>query len=1630
STRGARCRQSLSADLVARLRQLSQREGVTMFMLLTVAYQVLLARYSNQDDIAVGTVVANRAKVELENLIGFFVNTLVLRTNLSGQPRFRQVLERVRETALEAYAHQDLPFEKLVESLQPERDLSRSPLFQALIVLQNTPSVALELPELHLESLELEQMTARFDLSLLLEENADGLIARWEYNTDLFDRATIERMGAHFQVLLEGILADPDQLVSHLPLLSKEESTQVLREWNATQTNYTEIRAIHRLFEDQVERTPEAIALVFNGQKLTYRELERSANQLASLLRAKGIAAGSHVGICLQRSPALLISLLGVLKSGGAYIPLDPDYPAESLAFMIADADLSLLLSQEHIALWLQEFAPSLEILCLNEALEQATQAGIPELPQSCAGQQEAYVIYTSGSTGRPKGTMIPHEALSNFCQSMQQSPGFGAHDIVLAVTSFSFDIAALELLVPLTVGACVQLVSRQDALDGVALAELLATSRATVMQATPATWRLLLLAGWQGSSQLRILCGGEALPLELARQLQARSQSLWNMYGPTETTIWSTIAEIKEEDQRITIGRPIANTSVYILDEHFQPVPIGVPGLLYIGGAGLARGYFHLPVLTAERFTPDPFSQQPGSRLYCTGDVARYQTDGCIDYLGRQDHQVKLRGYRIELEEIEVWLRAYSDVSEAAIIVREDIPGDKQLVAYFVPHKSAGSPISMQLRDFLRKNLPDYMVPGVYVQLEKLPLTPNGKLDRRALPAPEIYRATLKTAYAAPRTTTEEMLVQIWASVLQVATIGIYDNFFESGGHSLLAMRALSAIRSVLHRDLSLQTFFTMPTIAQIAAYIQQASPSSDFTPIVSVSRERALPLSFAQQRLWFLYQLDPANPAYNMFLALRLQGPLDVTALKASLSRLVERHENLRTTFQVERGQPVQLIHPTMSFTLRQHNLVHLTPDDCQVALSILAQAEAETPFDLIQGPLLRGLLVQTEPQEHCLFLTQHHIISDAWSSEVFVGELAQMYRAHHLGQEISLPSLAIQYVDYALWQREWLQGAIRDEQVDYWREQLRNVATLELPGDNARPPVLSGQGRRVPVSLPLTLTRQIEALSQKEGVTLFMALLAAFQVLLARYSGQEDIVVGTPIANRGRSEIEPVLGLFLNTLVLRTQLGNEQTFQQLLQQVSQRCLEAYAHQDVPFEYLVEQLQPERNFSRSPLFQVMFLLQHEESFPEVIEGLRIAPLEVVASTAKFDLTLSLTRTAQGLQGWLEYSTDLFSQITIERMSANFQVLLEGIVAQMDTPVALLPLLTEEERMRELVAWNASRRDFHQQASLPAAFEAQVRRTPENVAIVYEEQPLSYRELDQQANQLAHALRNFGVGPEVRVGICLERSVELLVGLLGVLKAGGAYVPLDPAYPADRLAFMLQDAQVPLVLTQRRLLNLLPEGTHRVLCLDTQWSDVAHQPVSPLSLELIHPENAAYIIYTSGSTGRPKGVINTHRGILNRLAWGQETYSLTSQDAVLQKTPISFDISVWECFWPLTTGARLVLARPGGHQDAAYLAELISQQSISVLHFVPSMLRLWLEDPRVATCDRLRLVICSGEALSLDLQERFFACLPTVSLANLYGPTEASVEVTNWLCHSEPQGRSVPIGTPIANLQMYLLDP
>ncbi|MCG7056556.1 pyoverdine non-ribosomal peptide synthetase PvdD, partial [Pseudomonas aeruginosa] len=1642
SHRGAQFILELDIDLSQALRRVAQQEGVTAFALLLASFQALLYRYSGQADIRVGVPIANRNRVETERLIGFFVNTQVLKADLDGRMGFDELLAQARQRALEAQAHQDLPFEQLVEALQPERSLSHNPLFQVLFNYQSEArgnGQAFRFDELQMESVQFDSRTAQFDLTLDLTDEEQRFCAVFDYATDLFDASTVERLAGHWRNLLRGIVANPRQRLGELPLLDAPERRQTLSEWNPAQRECAVQGTLQQRFEEQARQRPQAVALILDEQRLSYGELNARANRLAHCLIARGVGADVPVGLALERSLDMLVGLLAILKAGGAYLPLDPAAPEERLAHILDDSGVRLLLTQGHLLEHLPRQA-GVEVLAIDGLVLDGYAESDP-LP-TLSADNLAYVIYTSGSTGKPKGTLLTHRNALRLFSATEAWFGFDERDVWTLFHSYAFDFSVWEIFGALLYGGCLVIVPQWVSRSPEDFYRLLCREGVTVLNQTPSAFKQLMAVACSADMATQqpalryVIFGGEALDLQSLRpwfqRFGDRQPQLVNMYGITETTVHVTYRPVSEADLKGGLVSPIGGTipdlSWYILDRDLNPVPRGAVGELYIGRAGLARGYLRRPGLSATRFVPNPFPGGAGERLYRTGDLARFQADGNIEYIGRIDHQVKVRGFRIELGEIEAALAGLAGVRDAVVLAHDGV-GGTQLVGYVVADSAEDAErLRESLRESLKRHLPDYMVPAHLMLLERMPLTVNGKLDRQALPQPDASLS--QQAYRAPGSELEQRIAAIWAEILGVERVGLDDNFFELGGHSLLATRVISRVRQEQQLDASLKALFERPVLEAFAQGLERTTDAVSTIPLAD--RQQPLALSFAQERQWFLWQLEPESAAYHIPSALRLRGRLDVDALQRSFDSLVARHETLRTRFRLEGGRSYQQVQPAVSVSIEREQFG-------EEGLIERIQAIVVQPFDLERGPLLRVNLLQLAEDDHVLVLVQHHIVSDGWSMQVMVEELVQLYAAYSQGLDVVLPALPIQYADYALWQRSWMEAGEKERQLAYWTGLLGGEQpVLELPFDRPRPARQSHRGAQLGFELPRELVEAVRALAQREGASSFMLLLASFQALLYRYSGQADIRVGVPIANRNRVETERLIGFFVNTQVLKADLDGRMGFDELLAQARQRALEAQAHQDLPFEQLVEALQPERNASHNPLFQVLFNHQSEirSVTPEVqLEDLRLEGLAWDGQTAQFDLTLDIQEDENGIWASFDYATDLFDASTVERLAGHWRNLLRGIVANPRQRLGELPLLDAPERRQTLSEWNPAQRECAVQGTLQQRFEEQARQRPQAVALILDEQRLSYGELNARANRLAHCLIARGVGADVPVGLALERSLDMLVGLLAILKAGGAYLPLDPAAPEERLAHILDDSGVRLLLTQGHLLEHLPrQAGVEVLAIDGLVLDgyAESDPLPTLSAD-----NLAYVIYTSGSTGKPKGTLLTHRNALRLFSATEAWFGFDERDVWTLFHSYAFDFSVWEIFGALLYGGRLVIVPQWVSRSPEDFYRLLCREGVTVLNQTPSafkqLMAMACSADMATQQPALRYVIFGGEALDLQSLRPWFQRFGDrqPQLVNMYGITETTVHVTyRPVSEADLEGGLVsPIGGTIPDLSWYILD-
>ncbi|MFN0041076.1 MAG: amino acid adenylation domain-containing protein [Burkholderiales bacterium] len=1571
----------------------------------------LLHRLTDVTDMAIGLPVARQSSDGMPGLVGHAVQLLPIRLQIRAGESFGDLIRQAKTATLDAREHFDFTFGTLIQNLKLSGDPSRVPLVSVIFNIDQ-PFGTIKLGSATATLRTVPRTAENFEIFLNVLPEQDNFTIEATYNTGLFSAETIRSWLCAFESLLTDGVADPSKPVSALSLSGRR--PEIYERLNDTARSRPPGLWLDR-FQSEAAKHPDAVAVVGGKDALTYAELARRSDDLAQVLLQRGVARGSIVGIYMTRSCELMVALAAVHRAGAAYLPLDPSFPEARLAFMLSDSGARLLLTDLELPAALA--AMGMETLVLPQTETTGGDTTSVQLPKVVAADL-AYLIYTSGSTGKPKGVEVMHGGVTNLLDSMGERPGFGRNDTLLAVTTLSFDISVLELFLPLTRGGRVVIATRDQAADPAVLAELLQTHRVNVMQATPSTWRLLLNDGWAGSAALVALCGGEPLPADLATKLLGKVKALWNMYGPTETTIWSTCEQIAAGADQITVGSPIDNTVIYVLDETGQAMPPAIPGEIAIGGAGVARSYHGRPDLTAARFIEHP---QFG-RLYRTGDRGRLLPRGVIEHLGRLDFQVKVRGFRIELGEIEAGLGSHPDIVQAVVITREDHPGDVRLVAYLVA-RSGAVPADDALRIHLKTMLPDYMIPQHFVALPSIPLLPNGKLNRGALPTPDT-RVVSSSAYVGPRTELERSVVKVMEDVLSRNAVGIHDSFFALGGHSLLAAQVSSNLSKAVGSQIPMRALFEAPTAAQLANWIEERSKTRR-APRLTIPRRpdrRTAPLSLMQERIWFLEQLDPGRGVYNVPAAHRLRGKLDEAEFSRAFSELVRRQESLRTVFTTVDSSPVQVILPEVQCGLLPVEDLRTIPGaEREQVLRERLVVLIGTPFDLTKPPLFCARLFRLDDEEYAFFFMTHHIVWDGWSFDLVYKEMAALYDAFSQGRPSPLPELTIAYGDFAAWHREWMQGEELAAELAHWKDRLAGqIEPLAVPTDYPRPPRMSGNGRTTWISLPGPTVERIRALGQRADATVFMALLAAHVLLLHQFTGQREIVVGTPFRGRQVAELESMMGFFVNVLPIRFRVAEDVTFLQLLKHVRDCIVDAFKHPDVPFEHLVRELKIARDESRFPICQTMFSFQDARGRVTRWGNLDHSRIPVMQQGAIEDIGLWFVELNDRLTGGLSFNTDILSEGTAQLLRDRFIHIVEASLAQPDIPIAHLPLPDAE--LRRLAEWNAtvaalpSGRCFHDLIAEQAV------RTPDAVAVVSEGRMLSYQELDRRANQLAHALRKRRVGPDVMVGLCVNRTAGMIVALLGILKAGGAYVPLDPEYPAERLAFMLQDSDARVLVTEETLkasLPPLPTGCD-VLYLDRDAETIAAEPQdAPRSgVDLSH---LAYAIYTSGSTGQPKAALLNHLGLLNLAVSEKRLYGIGPHSGVLQFASLSFDTSLSEIAMALCSGATLYVEGRNTILPGPELERYLEREKVTVLSLTPSALAML--DP--AAGPSLEQVIVGGESCPAELAKLWAA---RCRFFNAYGPTEATVTTT---CVEYRDGALPPnIGQPLPNVRVYVLDP
>ncbi len=1635
SFEGSQVSITLPHETVVMLEQLAKRQSSTLYAALFTLYALMIARYANQDEVIIGALVAGRTHPDTAAMLGMFNNYLPVRFSMNSGGTFLACLAAMNGTLLEAFAHQEVPYERIVELSETRIDHARNPLFDTMVILHNQldATAAISIDGAELRRLTFDTGTAKLDLKLdLFPEPNGGIACIFEYDRSQFDRTMIEMMASHYMTLANAALAEPDTDTGRLIMLTEREQ-RMLEAFNKTAAPYPDRKLIHTYVAEHARNGGLAPAIRFGEQSLSYGDLNARADRLARVLRSLGVGRDMVVGLLSERSLDMMVGLFAILKAGGAYLPLSPQLPEERIAYMLTDSNAALLLADEPSSLRSLPFEG--DVICLRDAHDLGVEEGLfgGDLHEAADPDSLAYVIYTSGSTGRPKGVMVEHRALMNRLHWMQKQYPLGPQDVILQKTSILFDVSVWELLWWSMSGASVVLLEPGAEKDPIAVAQAIDAGKVTTIHYVPSMLSVFLQHAEKRTFDVRLLdslklvfASGEALQVQHVEQFRAcmpQHCRLINLYGPTEAAIDVSYYECHsaDGDKTVPIGKPIANIQLHVLSRDLQPQPIGVPGELYIGGAGLARGYANKPEMTNERFVPNPF--MPGERLYRTGDLACWMAAGDLDYRGRVDHQVKIRGYRIELGEIERTLLRHEAVAEAVVTLQRDDAGDPYLAAYLVSNPAVDD---TNWSAYLGNELPSYMIPQHFVSMSAMPLTSSGKVDRHALPAPIRHASASAEECVEPMTALERRLAEIWKTLLGVGQVGANSHFYALGGHSLKAAALIALIHKEFGIVVPLGEWMKLPTVKRLAELLASGEAEAA-APIEIVSARPHYPVSPAQRRLFILQQLDPQDTSYQLPVAFKLAGRLDCGRLEGAYRELIRRHEALRTSFKLVDGHPVQVVHEEVPFCLEELQ----SPEDVQPNAIL---AEYVRPFALAEAPLMRGAVMRMSKDEHLLLFDMHHLIADGLSAGIMAEELMRLY-----GGEQLVP-LAVQYKDYAAWQLKRSASDTLLRQERYWLTELEGeLPVLQLPTDYARPQVRSTRGDEVSLQLDAVLLASLRSLASAEETTLYCVLLSAYAAMLSQYANQDELIVGTPAAGRMHPDLEPLIGMFVGTLAIRVAVPGAESYQALLRQVSAAVTAALDHQEYPFEQLVEKLASRRDTSRHPIFDVMFVLQQPASREGIADGLHYEQLRLPTMGSKFDLTLEAIDNGDELRLRLEYSTALFKKDTISRLLAQLVSMLEAVVVQPEAAIAEIGTAMPADR-RLLAQFNDTETGYPTGVTLHGWFERQAEREPERIAIRYADALMTYRELNERANRLARTLIAKGVGPDRRAAVMLRRSPRMMVAILAVLKAGGAYVPIAPELPAARIGYMLADSGAEWLLTDNEAGKAVP-GSFRGERIDVDDPAVYHADGSD-AVGNAGEEHLAYVIYTSGSTGQPKGVMIEHRAIMNRLFWMQSAYPLQADDVILQKTPFTFDVSVWELFWWFFAGASAAFLAPDGEKDPAAIVNAVSQNGVTVLHFVPSMLHAFLEHlerkpDHFERLSSLKRVFASGEALLPSQVNRFYRLFGRLSgspsigrqLVNLYGPTEAAVDVSHYACPPEPGNAPIPIGSPIGNMRLYIVN-
>jgi len=1612
--RGASIGFKIDKETTNKLQAIGRSEGTSMFMTTQSALKILLYNYCNQHDICVGTSIANRPEELLQYMLGFFVNILALRDEVIPNESFKNFLKQVKNTTLQAYEHQDIPFEKIVDATVKVRDSNRSPIFQVILVFLNTP----EVPVIELENLEIvkqpvELTTTKFELTITLTESAQGLNGSIQYLTDLFSNKFIERFIDCFKNLLEAITTNPEAKISELKFIPENDLKLISEQFSKSKFTPKVEENFVALFEREALTHPNKIALTSKNKKLTYQQVNENANRLAHHLMSLGVKAESFVPVYMERTADMIVALLGIAKAGAAYVPIDAGFPKNRIEFILQDVNAKISVSD----LDTSDFK-NITCVDINELNTQPKSNPKIEIKP----EQAAYVIYTSGSTGNPKGVVVEHRSILDYISGLDATIQIQPCDSYALVSSLATDLGNTVLFSSLMLGGTLHIFNKEEASNPEYLEYYFSKHSVDCLKIVPSHWKALSFNELLLPKKVLIF-GGEVLPGDTVNQINESGCSckVINHYGPTETTIGKLLFEVNRSEtyqRTVPIGKPFGDTKVYILSENKNLCPIGVPGELFIGGTGVARAYLNNPQLTAEKFVQNLFDKDY-PRLYATGDKVKYLEDGQIQFLGRIDEQVKIRGYRIEPAEIERIMQQSGLIYQATVLVSIDKQGNNRLCAYLIPASNYSKNL---IDEFMKEKLPEYMIPAHLVELESFPMLASGKIDKKSLPDPELIE-TVQKIYVAAQNETEQKLVQIWESILETEPIGIHDDFFELGGHSLLAIRLVSAIRKAFNVEMPIGDIFDYPTIAQLIKQLNTQNPQDLLPSIIkTIPRPANLPLSFSQERLYFINKLE-GSVQYHLPSIFRLQGNLNIAGLEYAIGKLIERHEVLRTVISEFEGQAFQNILPITTYQLKITK-----PDEEQKSKAKLEKyvySLVNKPFNLAKDSLIRAELISIDQDDHLLVATLHHLASDGWSNSIIVRELIAFYEEFTLGISFNYNNLPVQYADYALWQRNYLQGSLLENKLTYWKSKLKGFTILELPIDKPRPALQSIKGAFKGFYLDQVLTEKLENLSKQLGTTMFMTLISAFKVLLYRHSGQTDIMVGTPVAGRQLEELEVLIGYFINTLALRTEIEVDKSFNDLVNSVKITSKEAFEHQDVPYEKVVEVLIASRNMSRSPLFQAVFGYHNMPEIPEFKLGEIVLKNEpAIVKTVKFELTLSVTQGKEGMRGGFEYCTDLFEESTIERMISHYCRILEVVCDKPQIPVSQIEIITKDERS-EILAFNLTDYKYPNSASIIDLFEKQVKTTPNATAIIFEGTSLSYQILNQKANQIAHRLINAGVKTETLVPICLDRSIIMIAGILGILKSGGAYVPIDTSYPKERIRYMIEETKSVVAIANKTSKHLV-EGCEQILVIDDMLSLANLNEISNPTFPIL-PNNLAYVMFTSGSTGMPKGTMIEHHNVVS-LAVGSDFTKFDSSDLLLSTGSFSFDATTIEYWGMLLNGGTLVLCSENQLMDSELLKKQIESNQITKMWFTSSWFNQ-LVDNDISLFSSLKTIMVGGEKLSTLHIQKMRTTFPNIELINGYGPTENTTFSLTYNIKEKNITHSIPIGKPLSNRKAYVLD-